>query len=470
MVIVNVLHRENSPATNHPRAHTVKMGKITTRKNLPQPPAILLNRAYHAYQATQTPLFSNPLMLPFDTQVCHECPIRLRFHWILQVILEKAFSAHCTRIWKLNRISMTIISKVAACDTVEHDRLLAVLNSRIGIAGAALSWFESNWKGCTQHIVIKNVQSSMTKLKCGVPQGSVLGPVLFTTYLIPLGDILRKFGVQFHCYADDTQLYIPFSQNDNSCLGSVEECISEIQFWMKANFIKLNAEKNEMIILSSPFFAKARTHDMIVNFNGELIHPNKAVRNLGVIFDNTMNTESRVNKIYTLEEYYNPEDACESLVLAFITSRLDSVNAVLYGLPKYLIEKLQRVQNFSARLSTGSYKCDHITAVLKSLHWLPVEQKIRYKIAVLGFKRVYGSAPSYLQNLVELYTPRRTLRNSSDKLTLSIPKVRTLYGERSFRYHWAVEWNTLPYDIRSCESLDSFKAKLKTYLFSSAYH
>ena len=146
------------------------------------------------------------------------------------------------------------------------------------------------------------------------------------------------------------------------------------------------------------------------------------------------------------------------------------VNAILYGLPKFLIEKLQRVQNFSARLITGSYKYDHITPVLKSLHWLPVEQRIRYKIAVLGFKCVNGSAPGYLQNLVELYTPRRTLRSSSDKLTLSIPKVRTLYGERSFRYHCAVEWNTLPYDIRSCESLDSFKAKLKTYLFSSAYH
>ena len=113
------------------------------------------------------------------------------------------------------------------------------------------------------------------------------------------------------------------------------------------------------------------------------------------------------------------------------------------------------MHNFSARLITGSYKYDHITPVLKSLHWLPVEQMIRYKIAVLGFKCVNGSAPGYLQNLVELYTSRRTLRSSNDKITLSIPKVRTFYGERSFRYHCAVEWNTFPYDIRSCESLDS---------------
>ena len=123
---------------------------------------------------------------------------------------------------------------------------------------------------------------------------------------------------------------------------------------------------------------------------------------------------------------------------------------------------------FLARLITGFYKHDHITPVLKSLHWLPVEQRIRYKIAVLGFKCVNGSAPGYLQNLVELYTPRRTLRSSSDKLTLSIPKVRTLYGERSL--DTIVQWSGTHYEIRSCESLDSFKAKLKTYLFSSAYH
>ena len=91
---------------------------------------------------------------------------------------------------------------------------------------------------------------------------------------------------------------IPLSQNDNSYLVSTEECISEIQIWMKANFLKLNAEKNpEMIILSSPYFAKARTHDMMINLNGELIQSNKAIRNLGVIFDNTMNMESHINKI-----------------------------------------------------------------------------------------------------------------------------------------------------------------------------
>ena len=152
------------------------------------------------------------------------------------------------------------------------------------------------------------------------------------------------------------KLYIPYSQNDNSCLGSIEECISEIQIWMKANFLKLNAEKTETIILSSPYFAKARTHDMIINFNVELIHPDKAVRSRCAIFDNTMHMESHVHKICQTAYIhlrniskirpYITKDACESSVHAFITSRLDSVNAVLYGLPKFLIENSNLCKNF----------------------------------------------------------------------------------------------------------------------------
>ena len=152
--------------------------------------------------------------------------------------------------------------------------------------------------------------------------------------------------------------------------------------------------------------------------------------------------ESHVNKICETEcthlrnikknRPYIAKDAWESLEHASKSLRLDSANAVVYGLPKVLIEKLQRVQKWSAQLITGSYKHDHITPVFKSLHWRPVEQRTSYnKIGVLGSKCVYGLASGYLQNLVELYTLRRTLRSSNDKITLPIPKVRALYGDRS---------------------------------------
>ena len=180
------------------------------------------------------------------------------------------------------------------------------------------------------------------------------------------------------------------------------------------NFLKLSSDKTKMIILSSPYFAKARPHYMIINLNGELIHPNKSVRNLGVNFDNTMNMDSRMNKVcqivYTPEKYcfkikhYIVKDAWESLVHTFVTSRLDSVNAILHGLSKFLIEKLQRVWNFSARLISGSYEYDHITSDLKSLPWLPIEQRIRHNITVLDFKSVYMGQPLAICRTLLNYT------------------------------------------------------------------
>ena len=131
----------------------------------------------------------------------------------------------------------------------------------IGIKGAALIWFESHLNNRTEYFAIKYVHSRMTKLKYVVLQGSVLGLMLFTTYLLPQGDI--EVGVQFHCFADDA---------------------------------KLNAYKTKMIIVSSPYFG-AQTHNMINDLNGQLIHQIEEVRNLIVIFDNTINMESHNHKV-----------------------------------------------------------------------------------------------------------------------------------------------------------------------------
>ena len=163
------------------------------------------------------------------------------------------------------------------------------------------------------------------------------------------------------------------------------------------------------------------------------------------------------------------KSSCESLIHAFISSRLDSMNAVLYGLPDCLIDKLQKVQNNAARVLCGLRKYDHIAPVLQALHWLPIRKRIDYKIAVLCFKCINNSAPTYLCNLISLYVPRRKLRSSEDKFVLNVPKVRTGFGERAFSFNGPQTWNNLPYDIRSCLSLDSFKKMLKTHLFKSVY-
>ena len=157
----------------------------------------------------------------------------------------------------------------------------------------------------------------------------------------------------------------------------------------------------------------------------------------------------------------------EKLVHAFITSKLDSANSLLHGLPTFLLDRLQNVQNAAARIITRTKKYDHIKPVLKQLHWLPVNQRITCKILLLTYKALNGQAPS--SEVLEPYTPARNLRSSS-KYLLKIPLVKLVsYGHRCFSFAAPTLWNSLPDFIKQSSSLSSFKTYMKTYLFKKCY-
>ena len=160
----------------------------------------------------------------------------------------------------------------------------------------------------------------------------------------------------------------------------------------------------------------------------------------------------------------------EILIHAFVTSKLDHCNSLLYKVPKNVIKKLQSVQNAAARLITRSRKCDRITPILLvDLHWLPVSEGIKFKILLLTFKALHQQSPTYIQDLITRYLPSRSLRSSS---TLSLNPVcfnLKTYGSRAFSVSAPELWNKLPNDIRSCENLNLFKHKIKTYLFKNFY-
>jgi hypothetical protein len=164
------------------------------------------------------------------------------------------------------------------------------------------------------------------------------------------------------------------------------------------------------------------------------------------------------------------QEACAKLVHAFITSRLDYGNSLLSGIPDYQIYRLQRILHIAARIVTLSPASHDITNVLQNLHWLPIKQRIRYKILLLTFRALQGTAPEYLSELLVYYKPEKNLR-SAEKDLLVVPKTNLVSaGDRAFSAVAPKEWNKLPHHIKTTKTLGAFKTSIKTYLFREVYN
>ena len=159
----------------------------------------------------------------------------------------------------------------------------------------------------------------------------------------------------------------------------------------------------------------------------------------------------------------------EKLVASVITSRLDYCNATFAGVSDEQITCIQKIQNNAAQLILKKSKRDHVTPLLKELHWFPVKYRIQYKLATLAFRHSDGTLPPYLSSSLCTYQSSRSLRSSTQR-RLKTPKTNLkIFGERSFGYIAPTVWNLLPANLRASPSLPAFKANLKTYLFRQAF-
>ena len=163
-------------------------------------------------------------------------------------------------------------------------------------------------------------------------------------------------------------------------------------------------------------------------------------------------------------------EACEKLIHALVTSRLDCGNGNLYDLPDFQNYRLQRILHVAARILTLSFPSYSITPILIELHWLPIKKRIEYKILLLTFKATHNLAPQYISDLLQPYPTPRPLRSSEENF-LAIPQSRTkTYGDRAFSVAAPKLWNGLPENLRNINELGHFKQQLKTHLFNSAYN
>ena len=355
------------------------------------------------------------------------------------------------------------------------------LEHSFGLQLSVLNWFRSYLLSRTHFVTVNDIPSQESYLRFGVPQGSVLGPVLFIMYTSPLTDLIDRHSVSHEMFADDTQLQnsaIP-SEYDKMAI-SLQSCIADIEHWMSINKLKLNCEKTEAIRFTKPSLSTTLTLPPSITLGSSTIGFSDSVRDLGIFLDNDLSMKQHVLKIcqsayIELKRIgsirpYLTEGATKTLVTSYILSRLDYGNSVLIGCPQCVILPLQRVQNSAARLVCKAPRTQSCIPLLKKLHWLPVDLRIQYKCCCLCFKIISGSAPSYLSDLFKLYTPSRSLRSSADNRIFTLSTfTRKQHGQRAFSHSAAVAWNSLPHSVRHCEDYNSFKSNLKTHFFKQHF-
>jgi hypothetical protein len=386
---------------------------------------------------------------------------------------------------------LCLLDLSAAFDTIDHDILLKRLAVWFGITDTALSWFKSYLSSRSLIVSTLGHRSTSFSASCGVPQGSVLGPILFIMYTTPLSSLISNSSVHHHLYADDTQLYISLSpQSYASNIVQLQSVIAKVSTWMSSNLLSLNPNKTEFLIIGTPQ-QLSKLHKPSLAFDSNtIISPVTSARSLGVFFDNHLSFDNQITALskscfYHIRDLRRIRDTLDfhtscTIATSLVHSKLDYCNSLYYNLPAYQIDRLQSIQNCLARTVCRTSKFSHITPTLKSLHWLKVRERIEYKILSLTYNSLQIHQPSYLSNLLAIQPNVHNTRSSMLVTLQRPPVVRAAIAKRSFFHSAPALWNSLPPALRqpapSTEgtqilalSRNRFLSLLKTHLFSKSY-
>ena len=342
-----------------------------------------------------------------------------------------------------------------------------------------LQWLHSFLAERTQTVRYRADTSPPADVTCGVPQGSVLGPLLFILFTADLIGLVNDHGLSILMYADDIQLYGSCNPSKKRELSEqVSSCLDSLICWFRNNRLLLNTDKSEFMWFASRQRWKSFSSDQ-VRIGDQLLTPVTSARCLGVYLDSDATFSTHITKtvsscfsvlrqIRSVRRSLN-RPLLTTLVSALVLTRLDYCISILQGTSSAQLKRLQALLNASARLIFGCSRFSSATALLKALHWLPIRERIERRLATITHSCIKGIAPDYLSselNRVSGHAGRARLRSALTS-SLLVPRVRRpTIGSRSFAFAAPKLWNSLPSSIIEVEDLKTFKVLLYKHLLS----
>lgn len=359
-----------------------------------------------------------------------------------------------------------------AFDTLDHNVLFTKLNF-FGLGATSLNFLKSYLQGRSQRVMVGNSASEYLAIKNGVPQGSILSPLLFSIYTSDFAKFLKKCSS--HQYADDSQIYYSFFPKDiNYASLAINEDLEAISDYSKAHALVLNTSKTQMLIFGKQKDLLQNNLNFQIKIDKQILDSSESARNLGVILDCQLRFDKHISnllqkgygklKTLYLHKDYLPTNIKLRLCDTLILSALSYADVVYWpALLERDRESVQKLQNNCLRFSYGARKYDHVTPLYVSSGWLRLSGRFSLHFATLVHKVILSGNPLYLrERLLHGFNIHR--RNTRHNCRLAVPRHASAMFQRSFSFNASKIYNKIPEKIKSLLSIPAFKRAMKSWI------
>ena len=356
--------------------------------------------------------------------------------------------------------------------SINHGILLNKMKKRFGISSIELKWFESYLTNREQQCSINEQLSSKKTITCGVPQGSILGPLLFLLYINDLPECLRSTTPCM--YADDTQIFSS-SYDANELTIKLNSDLAHVRNWLIENNLKLqmHPSKSKFMFIGSSYNLNNKNTEKPVVVNNIPVSRTDTHKCLGVQVDEKLSWDSHIDMIYKKVSAgigamrrikpFVPVDTLEKVYKSLVQPYFEYCSPPWDNYGKLLKDKLQRFQSLAARVLTGANYDIRSADIIQTLSWDTLDAKRLRAKSTLMYKILNDdTAPNLMNSFVRRNADQTDyhLRNSATDLT--IPKPKRKFLKRTFKYSGAMPWNQLPNEAKLAESIYSFNECIKT--------